>query len=96
MDNNKATGIQRVRSVLIEARIERAHNVRVTGEFNDWELEGILLDHNGSGLWQTTIALVPGEYQYRLLVDGEWRDHAEAEKRVPNPFGSENCVLVVD
>jgi hypothetical protein len=39
--------------------------------------------------------LAPGEYQYRLLVDGEWKDHSEAKRRVPNAFGSENCVLTV-
>jgi hypothetical protein len=35
------------------------------------------------------------EYQYRLVVDGEWRDHAEAPRRVSNPYGTENCVLTV-
>jgi hypothetical protein len=28
-------------------------------------------------------------------VDGEWRDDPNCTERVPNPFGSENCVLHV-
>ncbi|MBI3858582.1 MAG: hypothetical protein HY293_23090, partial [Planctomycetes bacterium] len=43
----------------------------------------------------TALDLPPGEYEYRLIVDGVWRDHPGAAKRVPNPFGTENCVLVV-
>lgn len=72
-----------------------AEEVRVTGDFTDWEMEGIRLSHDGDGLWRTVLPLDPGEYQYRLLVDGEWKDHAEATRRVANPFGSENCVLKV-
>jgi len=28
-------------------------------------------------------------------VDGQWRDHPDAPRRVSNPFGGENCVLTV-
>jgi hypothetical protein len=41
------------------------------------------------------LTLEPGDYQYRLRVDGAWMDHAEAARRVTNPFGTENCVLQV-
>jgi hypothetical protein len=41
------------------------------------------------------LSLTPGEYQYRLLVDGAWKDHAEAGLRVANPYGSDNCILRV-
>ncbi len=41
------------------------------------------------------LELAPGEYQYRLIVDGEWRDHSEATRRVANSFGTQNCVLIV-
>ena len=54
------------------------------------------MSHNGDGRWRTVISLEPGEYQYRLLVDEEWKDHAEANRRVPNLFGTENCVLTVE
>lgn len=72
-----------------------AHEVRVTGDFLDWGKEGIRLSHDGTGVWRTQLRLEPGEYQYRLLVDGEWKDHADATERVANPFGSQNCILKV-
>ena len=72
-----------------------AHEVRVTGDFTDWVKDGVPLSHDGNGGWRTVLPLKPGEYQYRLLVDGEWKDHTEATERVANPFGSKNCVLRV-
>jgi 1,4-alpha-glucan branching enzyme len=72
-----------------------AEEVRVTGDFTDWVPEGIRLSHDGDGLWRTVLSLEPGEHQYRLLVDGKWKDHAEATGHAANPFGSVNCVLKV-
>ena len=63
------------------------------GEFGNWSPEGIPLREEIDGEWQTTLTLEPGEQQYRLRVDGSWSDHVETRKRVPNPFGTENCVL---
>ena len=72
-----------------------ADEVRVTGDFTDWTRDGIRLSHDGDGLWRTVLCLEPGEHQYRLLVDGEWNNHAEAIGHADNPFGSKNCVLKV-
>jgi 1,4-alpha-glucan branching enzyme len=70
-------------------------DVAVTGDFIGWSVEGIRLARGSDHDWSTTLMLEPGEYQYRLRVDGEWRDVPETEKRVPNPYGSENGVLTV-
>jgi hypothetical protein len=43
----------------------------------------------------TALQLAPGEYQYRLRVDGRWENNPAAERRAANAFGSENDVLVV-
>jgi 1,4-alpha-glucan branching enzyme len=87
---------QSLRSVSITARAPEASEVMITGDFTDWRAEGIPLVKGRSGSWYGTFELPPGEYQYRLIIDGEWADHAEATRRVPNPFGTENCVLIVE
>lgn len=92
---DKAKGKAARRRVPLVVKEGNAEEVRVTGDFTDWVKEGIRLSHDGDGLWRTVLPLDPGEYQYRLLVDGEWRDHADATERVANPFGSQNCVLKV-
>jgi 1,4-alpha-glucan branching enzyme len=84
-----------VRKVRFERRFPAADEVAITGDFAGWDPEGIPLHHDGEANWYATLELLPGEYQYRLRVDGEWRDDPEAEVRVPNPFGSENGVLRV-
>ena len=85
----------RKKSVPFAVKTAEAAEVRVTGEFTGWTPEGLRLDPSGDGTWKTTLKLVPGEYQYRLLIDGAWWNNPEAPRRVANPFGSENDVLVV-
>lgn len=92
--NKRATSSGR--PVWLSTRIDKAGGVAVTGDFTGWSSKGIALEKTTEGEWSVTFKLRPGEYQYRLLVDGEWRDHLEARKRVPNPFGAENCILTVE
>jgi 1,4-alpha-glucan branching enzyme len=67
--------------------------VEVTGDITGWVQHGIRLIQDGNGGWRTGLTLEPGEYQYRLRINGEWlRDHAEATRRDCNPLGTENCV----
>jgi 1,4-alpha-glucan branching enzyme len=94
MDDGEKNG-SKLRRVPFIVEAAEATDVRVTGDFNHWLPEGIPLSHDGEGTWRTTLALEPGEHQYRLRVDGEWKDHEEATQRVANPYGSENCVLKV-
>ena len=84
------------RQIQILVKAPQAREVAIVGDFSRWDEAGIRLSKSDGGEWRTTLMLDPGEYQYRLKIDGEWRDHPEAQKRVPNPFGSENCVLRVD
>ena len=72
-----------------------AEEVYLVGDFTDWQRSPILLKRQNDGIWKTTVPLQPGEYQYRFLVDGEWRDDAKCGTRAPNPFGGQNCVRTV-
>jgi len=74
-----------------------AKEVFLVGDFNDWKPAGNPMNKDKHGIWRTCVSLAPGGYQYRLIVDGMWQDDPRALERVPNPFGSENCVShVVD
>jgi 5'-AMP-activated protein kinase regulatory beta subunit len=73
-----------------------AHDVLVAGDFTDWEESPVSLKKGKNGAWTTTVSLPPGTYEYRLLVDGEWRDDPGCLQRNPNQFGSENCVCIVN
>lgn len=73
-----------------------AQSVAVTGDFTAWDPAGRPLKRGPDGVWQATLLLAPGRYEYRYLVDGQWADDPACAERVPNGFGSENCVLRVD
>jgi 1,4-alpha-glucan branching enzyme len=83
------------KSVILAVDAPECRLVSVTGDFTQWSESGIPLRKGEDGRWQVSLQLPPGEYQYRLRADGQWKDHADATKRVPNPFGTENCVLIV-
>lgn len=79
-----------------ETHVAHAQSVRVTGDFSQWAPEGLSLQKGAGDAWSTSLELAPGEYQYRLIVDGRWEDDPGAKKHVPNPHGSQNAVLVVE
>jgi len=72
-----------------------AKDVRITGSFCEWDPKGHVLMRDGHGVWHGELRLHPGRYEYRLLADGIWCDHPDCAERIPNPFGSENCVLSI-
>lgn len=84
-----------LKRVPLKIKAEGAKEVVLTGDFTQWAKDQIRLTPTAGGDWITVLELAPGDYQYRLIVDGEWRDHAEAAKRISNPFGTQNCVLTV-
>jgi 1,4-alpha-glucan branching enzyme len=73
----------------------KAANVLLAGDFTGWQDRPVPMKKRPRGLWQVTVALPPGRYHYRFIVDGEWRDDPECTLRVPNVFGSENAVRQV-
>jgi hypothetical protein len=81
--------------VPFSANLPAASDVKITGDFTRWTGGGIPLRNEVDGSWRTVLSLLPGIYEYRLIIDGDWADHGEALARVSNPYGGENCVLTV-
>lgn len=73
-----------------------ATSVQVVGDFSDWEKKPVNLKKDKAGKWKATIPLNPGTYQYRFIVDGQWRDDPACTTRTANPYGETNCVRQVD
>jgi 1,4-alpha-glucan branching enzyme len=74
-----------------------AETAAVCGEFNGWDQEKHPMKRRKNGSFSTTLSLPAGvEYRFRYLVDGEkWENDWEADKYLPNDFGSEDSVVVV-
>jgi 1,4-alpha-glucan branching enzyme len=72
-----------------------ATEVLLVGDFTGWLDVPLAMKRDRRGFWKKTVSLPPGQYEYRLLVDGEWRDDPDCPNREPNEFGSENCVCFI-
>ena len=73
-----------------------AQTVLLAGDFTGWQQAPVQMKQDKTGLWKKTISLAAGRYEYRLLVDGQWRDDPQCPNRQANQFGSENCVCIVN
>ena len=73
-----------------------ANTVAIAGTFNDWRPGATPMVLLGEGRWRKELVLAPGVYEYRLVVDGEWRTDPLGQETTPNPFGGLNSVLKVN
>ena len=73
-----------------------AKEVYLVGEFNQWDIHANLMKKDKNGIWRATLSLKPGRYEYRLFSDGHWENDPSCFGCVPNKFGSQNCVKIVE
>ena len=85
----------RTQRVEFELHGPAAERVSLAGDFNNWDLDSLPMRKDARGTWKATVKLEPGRYEYRFCVDSIWHDDPNAQKRVDNPFGSQNCVKIV-
>ncbi len=74
---------------------EDSKKVSICGEFTNWEKNPLEMKKVGDNEWIAEIELEPGEYEYKVCVDGVWYNDPNANKQVPNYWGSENSVVIV-
>jgi 1,4-alpha-glucan branching enzyme len=58
----------------VEFRFFRAgaKDVRLAGDFTQWQDNAIPMRHEGNGWWTARARLQPGEYRFRYVADGQW------------------------
>ena len=83
------------RCVCLQLTRPDAQQICIAGSFNDWHPNVTLMIRLNDGKWAKELALPPGRYEYRFVVDGEWVDDPAATELIPNVFGTANAVLVV-
>ena len=92
----KIKGKVLTRKVQFEFPSPEATEVYLVGEFNNWDTQANLMKKDRNGLWKTMLTLKPGRYEYRFLVDAIWMNDIFCSGCVPNEFGSQNCVKIVE
>ena len=91
-----ATNKSGKRKVVFNLTAPDAQTVILAADFNGWGQQPIQLKKQKNGNWKTTVNLEPGEYQYRFIVNGLWFDDPACSARSYNPYGTENCIRVVE
>lgn len=66
----------------------------LVGDFNKWDSQAHPMSRD-DGRFVKALRLLPGEYQYKFVVDGEWHPDPAAAAQVPNAFGTVNSVVNV-
>ena len=84
-----------VQAIRIEFNDAIAATVAIAGTFNEWRPDVTPMLRVGPDRWVKDLALPPGNYEYRLVVDGMWMPDPSARETVPNQFGEQNSVLNV-
>ncbi len=68
----------------------------IAGTFNGWSGETTPMRLNPQlGVFEACVALPPGRFAYRLVIDGNWIADPHNPITEPNPFGGINSVVEV-
>jgi 1,4-alpha-glucan branching enzyme len=70
-----------------------AKEVILMGDFNNWNPKKHLMTQDGNGVWNKAVILPPGSYEYKFLVDGQWKEDPQNDQTRLNCFGSYNNIL---
>jgi 1,4-alpha-glucan branching enzyme len=84
------------RNVEFSLLAPQAQSVFLAGNFNQWNLSSHPLNLNNKGVWTISIPLSPGRCEYRFFVDEEWQNDPSCSSVVENPFGTSNCLKIVE
>jgi chromosome partitioning protein len=73
-----------------------ASEIWVAGEFNNWHpSQKYKLKKQENGEWGLSVPLLPGKYEYKFIVDGQWREDPENPQHRIGDHGEKNSVLDV-
>ena len=89
----KSTGL---RAVTFELEDAPGKEVFLAGSFNNWQMTDKMTYKPKDGVYSRRLLLEPGKYQYKFVVDGEWRLDGNNSCFVPNGFGELNSEITVE
>jgi len=87
--------LPRFMDVVFSLAAPEAGEVYVTGDFNQWQLNDRNKMELTEGRWVKVMQLKPGNYKYRFVIDGQWRQDPANPSYQVNPFGSLDSLLEV-
>ena len=83
-------------TVTFTIHAERGKDVYVAGEFNNWDPTAKKMAYKArKGIYEATLKLAAGTYQYKYVIDGTWCADPENAEAVANDQGTFNSIVTV-
>ena len=92
----KTSKEKRPKKVTFSFLAPEAESAALAGDFNDWDPMRHPMKKDNKGVWKVSLNLAPGTYQYKFFVDGAWYNDPSCSECMANPFGTLNCVKMVE
>ena len=74
---------------------EEGKNIKLTGSFSNWKEQFEMLKDPNDNIFKVTIPLTEGKYEYKFIVDGEWKC-AETQQKISDEKGNTNNILEIN
>lgn len=91
--------LNELREVTVRFRDPSAGDVRIAGDFNGWipdkGVRSVIESKGRTRVWTKVLHLPPGTYQYRYVVDGEWRQDPANPESLRSASGRQNSILII-
>ncbi|MFH2065172.1 MAG: glycogen-binding domain-containing protein [Pseudomonadota bacterium] len=81
--------------VLFSVKAPEANDVFLAGDFNNWDPEALPMEKDDEGVWKRMLKLESSLYEYKFIIDGEWKTDPQNSRMCSNRFGTENNMLAV-
>ena len=93
----KSTAAAKVTFTLPKTAIEGAKEVRVLGDFNNWDWDKAPIMKASKSAYSATIVLAAGkQYEFRYKADnGVWENDHEADNYLAAPYDVDNSIVIV-
>jgi glycosidase len=76
--------------------VNEGDRVTVAGEFNGWNPQATdMTDRDGDGVYEATLSLSPGEYQYKFVINGGERWISDPKATKYSNDGNRNSIVTV-
>jgi 1,4-alpha-glucan branching enzyme len=84
------------RQIHFEYNNGKASSVFLVGDFNSWDQKKHEMKEIHDGTYRKSLILPPGIYEYKFIVDGQWKSDPLKELAPMNCFRTMNNVIHVD
>ena len=61
-----------------------AHEVFLSGSFNDWSADTLPLLKTAEGHWSAVVQLPPGHYDFKYIIDGKSEEIQASHTDIPS------------